>query len=418
VPAVKPREREAGGDLRYGWAIVAALSVTVTVSYGVLTYAFGVLLPSMQRDLGWSKVEITGAFSLALLISALSGLVVGRLLDRRSPRLLMSAGSVGGTLLVLAWSQVHSLVALYAVFAPLGLVMACVLYEPVFVVVTKWFAQRRHAAITVVTLAGAFASLVFSPLTERLEAAFGWRNALVALAIVFGIVTLPLHALVLRPSPALALEEESRRDDHTLRQAVRTAPFWLLTGAFTLTAFAWSAVAVHLVSLLLLGGADARFAAFSLGLLGIAQLPGRLVFGLIGRRFSDQTLAAIVFGVGTASLVLLAVEQERWAVIVFALAFGASGGTGILLRATLVVDLYGRTNYGAISAVMAGASNMARAAAPVSASLVILLPGGYDTLLWTLVAGSAGAAIAAAAAVRRVSRRAIVAEVLDAQTPA
>src|SRR5919204_5592687 len=119
--------------------IVAALSITVTVAYGVLQYAFGVLLPAMHAELGWSRTLITGAFSLALLVSAIAGVAVGRLLDRRSPRLLMTAGAAGAALLVAGWSRVQTIAELYLVFAALGLTMATLLYEPVFTVVTKWF---------------------------------------------------------------------------------------------------------------------------------------------------------------------------------------------------------------------------------------------------------------------------------------
>jgi predicted MFS family arabinose efflux permease len=411
---MRPPDEES--DPRYGWAIVGALSVTVTVSYGVLTYAFGVLLPSMQRDLGWSKTEITGAFSLALLISALAGLAIGQLLDRRSPRLLMSAGSIAGTIGVLAWSQVDSIATLYAVFALLGLAMAAVLYEPVFTVVTKWFAEGRRAALTTVTLVGATASLIFSPLTQRLDAAMGWRDALVVLALVFGLVTLPLHLFVLRPVPRRTSPPGSARRDHTVPEALRTSPLWLFSAAVTLGSFAWSAIAVHLVSLLLRSGADAAFAALALGLLGIAQLPGRVVFGLIGRRLSDQVLPFVVWGVGSLSLALLAVERAKWAVVVFVLVFGASGGMAVLLRATLIADLYGRTNYGGIAAVTSAASNIARAAAPVTASLIILLPGGYDALLWLLALGTGLAALAGATAVRRAAVQRVAADAVDAQT--
>jgi MFS family permease len=93
------------------WSIVAALSVTETVSWGVVYYAFAVFLVPMQRDLGYSTAQLTGAFSIALLIAGVAGIPVGRHIDARGPRLLMTAGSIAATLLVVAWSQVHSLAA-------------------------------------------------------------------------------------------------------------------------------------------------------------------------------------------------------------------------------------------------------------------------------------------------------------------
>src|SRR6266568_3701525 len=139
-------------DPSYGWVVVAALSITVTVSYGVLTYAFGIVLVPMERELGWSRLEVMGAFSVALGVWAIAGVAVGMTLDRYSPRLVMAAGSVLGAGLVVAWSQVHTLFALYAVFAGVGLAMATLQYNAVFAVATKWFRSQRRRALTAITI--------------------------------------------------------------------------------------------------------------------------------------------------------------------------------------------------------------------------------------------------------------------------
>ena len=119
------------------WAIVGALSVTETVSWGILYYAFAAFLLPMQRDLGFSAAQLTGAYSLALGVTAVVGIAVGRFLDRRSPRLLMTVASLAGSLLVVAWSQVNGLAAFYALWIGIGLVMSAVLYEPAFTIIAS-----------------------------------------------------------------------------------------------------------------------------------------------------------------------------------------------------------------------------------------------------------------------------------------
>ena len=155
------RSRLSPGSLRppwrtRAWGIVGALSITETISWGILYYAFAVFLLPMQRELGYSAAQLTGAFSLALLVSAVAGIAVGRHLDRHSPRTVMTAGSVAGVLLVLAWSQVHGLLAFYALWIGIGVVMAAVLYEPAFTVLAKWFPRsaERRRAMTAMTLVG------------------------------------------------------------------------------------------------------------------------------------------------------------------------------------------------------------------------------------------------------------------------
>ena len=130
----------------------------------------------------------------------------------------MTAGSIAGTALVLAWSQVDGLAAFYALWIAIGVVMAIVLYEPAFTVLAKWFpdADQRRRAMTALTLVAALASFIFLPLSQALIDAHGWRDALVILAVVLGAITIPLHALVLRPRAAARAQHGQAR-----RSAVR-----------------------------------------------------------------------------------------------------------------------------------------------------------------------------------------------------
>ncbi|HAX25091.1 MAG TPA: MFS transporter, partial [Chloroflexi bacterium] len=134
--------------LYYGWVMVAALSLTEITSWGVLYYAFSVFLTPIGAEMGWSIAEMTGAYSLALLVSGVAAIPAGRWLDRHGPRGLMTAGSIAATVLVVAWSRVESLLGFYLVWAGIGLVMAAVLYEPAFVVVATWFRRYRARALT------------------------------------------------------------------------------------------------------------------------------------------------------------------------------------------------------------------------------------------------------------------------------
>ena len=126
--------------------MVAGLCVTETVSWGIIYYGFPVFLRPMEAELGWSRVQIPGAFSLGLMSSALAALPVGRWIDRHGARSLMTAGSCAATLLVLAWSRVDTLPALYALWFLMGLALAATLYEPAFAAVVGWFPRRTGIA--------------------------------------------------------------------------------------------------------------------------------------------------------------------------------------------------------------------------------------------------------------------------------
>jgi MFS family permease len=377
------------------WAIVATLSVTETVSWGILYYAFAVFLTPMRRDLGFSTAEIAGAFSAAVLVSGFAGIAVGRWLDRRSPRALMTGASIAGVALVVAWSQVDGLLALYVIWVAIGLVMAAVLYEPAFVVVAKWFPERaeRRRAMTAMTLVAALASFIFLPTSQALIEAYGWRQALLVLAGILAVVTVPLHGLVLRKPD----RQRAERDSVPPSEALRTSSFWLLSVAFVAASLATIAMTVHAIPFLLERGYSAAFAAFAVGLIGISQIPGRVLFGPLAGRVSPGVANAGVFLLIALGIALVVAVNSTGTILVGLVLLGMGNGMATLARAITIADHFGTAGYGAIAGVAAAMTTAARAAAPVLAALAATATS-YETLLWVLVGVAATAAACARAA--------------------
>jgi MFS family permease len=161
---------------------------------------------------------------------------------------------------------VHTVAGLYAVLVGVGLTSAMVLYEPAFAIVVAWFDPTcRAKALLAVTVVAGFASSVFLPLTGLLVDRYGWRTALLAPAVLHGVATVPLHALVMRRSPThpqpMSSGAATGGRDQTVCAAVRDARFWSLAVAFVAHSTAISALTVHLVAYLISRGHPAAFAA-------------------------------------------------------------------------------------------------------------------------------------------------------------
>ena len=400
----------------YGWRIAGALALTETVSWGILYYAFAVVLLPMQEEMGWSRTEVTGAFSLALLVSGISAPFVGRWLDRYGPRALMTLGSLAGVGLVIAWSSVQNLWAFYLVWAGIGLAMAATLYEPAFAVVARWFTAGRDRALLLVTFAGGLASTIFLPLTGWLVDGQGWRGSLVVLAVVLAVLTVPPHALVLRRAPEdLGLAPDGavtpippsggptgKRESVTLGVALRGASFWLLSVSFFLVTLSQVAIGVHLIPYLGERGYGLGLAATLTGFVGAAQVLGRVVMTVLGERLPRDAVTAGVFGLQAVALVVLIVWRDAAGLILFVVLFGAASGAATLARASLVADFYGPAHYGSIGGVVAMFAMGARTLAPVGAGALYVFAGGYGPVLWTLVGGSSLAAVSMLLAQRAV----------------
>lgn len=422
--APAPATPGAGAPARlfHGWRIVAVLAVTETVSWGVLYYAFAVFQVPMGAELGFSPVVLGGAFSLAVLLTGVAAVPVGRWLDARGPRGLMSAGSVVCALLVAAWSQVHTVTGLYLVMAGIGLARATVLYDPAFAVIVRWFHARRAAALLAVTVVAGLASTVALPASHVLIESLGWRDALLVLAGTLAAVTVIPHWLVLRTDPAdLGLHPDGagqapprhpagRRDERagglaaTAGWAVREPVFRWYAAAFATQAAAVIIVAVHLVPFLREHGHSAGFAAYATGALGALSVSGRLVLtGAVGR-VPVAVVTALMFALqGAGVIVLLAAGSSSAGAVAFVLLFGLGFGVGTIARPTLMAHSFGVARYATLAGLMTLITTLATTAGPFAAGLARTLTGSYTPALvgvLVLCAAAAGTLLRAARCAR------------------
>jgi MFS family permease len=370
------------------WRIVVVFAITQTIGYGCLYYAFAVLLHPIATDLHTSTAAVTGALTTAVLAWAAAAVPVGRWLDRRGGRGIMTAGSAAGAGLLVAWSQVHVVWQLYPIFAGLGVAMAMALYDAATAVVVSWFdPQRRARAVLAMIVVAGFASTIFMPLTGLLNQRYGWRTTLLILAALYGLVAVPLHALVVRRPPRRPAprREDAARRRRLARVAMRDSRFWCLAGAFVAHAAAMSTMTVHLVGYLVTKGHPATFAATVAGLLGVLSVTGRLLLTAARQRIPLSTVVAVVFTVqAAAALGLLLAGGSRLGAVIGVTSFGIGFGVHSLAGPALLADRYGTTAYASIAGALAAPVTLAKAAAPLTAAALYTTTGSYLPVLVTV----------------------------------
>jgi MFS family permease len=387
-PAARASARAAARASAPGWRLIAALGITQTVGYGVLWYAFAVFLVPVAGDLHVGTTVVAGALTLAVLVSAAAAVPVGGWLDRRGGHGLMTAGSVLGTAAVLGWSRVHSVAGLYVVFVGIGLASAMVLYEPAFaVLVTRFGPSRRAGAVLAVTVIAGFASSIFLPLTGFLVAGFGWRRALLVLAAVHGVVTVPLHAFALRGSFRPLADPAAKRTGAaerrlTARRALRDRGYWLLVVGFVSHTAATATISVHLVAYLTDLGHPARFAAALTGTLGVLSVTGRVVVTGLRRVGGPAGTAAGVFAMQALAIAALPLLGRAAAgAIGCVLLFGLGFGVATIARPALLTGRYGTAAYATLAGVLTLPSTIAKAGAPLAAAAVRTITGSYTSVM-------------------------------------
>lgn len=348
--------------------MLAALCVTEIVSWGLLYYAFPVLAPLISADTGWSSISVSAAFSVALGVAAVAGVAVGRFIDRNGPRLVMTAGSVLGVVALLVVATAPNLFAFFAGWVLAGAAMSGVLYPPAFAAITGWFTSRRLGALATLTLVAGLASTVFAPLVATAGAQLGWRVTYLWAAAVLAVLTIPAHALVLRrPWPAT---KRAREDDRVAEKAYTSAvvagwQFRVLTIGFTAVSVAMYAALLSLVPLMLERGLMAQSAAWVLGLGGVGQVAGRLLYAALAGRASLTVQTATVFALVTVSIAALAVVPgPTGALVALSMTAGVGRGVATLLQATAITDRWGARAYGHLSGMLGLPVLLATALAP------------------------------------------------------
>ena len=351
--------------------VIWAIGCGQLVNWGVLFFAYSVLLIPLQLAFDAPRWLVAGAFSVGLLVSAIAAPAVGRLADRGQGPAVMQAGGLLAAGLLFLWALVPTIWMTYIVWAALGLCMASILYEPVFAIVGRAFAdsEGRLRAIATVTVMGGLASTAFLPGTSALVTRLGWRGAVIALAIIIGATTLIVGRFAFSDRAwsaqtirdAIADSSESRRDGEPFHGLDR------LVLIFVMSIIVNSAVSSNLVASLIDRGLEPTFAATVAGSFGIMQLPGRLL--LSNARITPQPvpLLLVSFALQIAGLLALAAHGPvaMWTgVIVFA------GGTGLttLARPYLVLHRYGPERAGYANGVVARGQQLARAFGPVAAA--------------------------------------------------
>ncbi len=376
-------------------AALPALCVTQITSWGIVYYAFPVLLPEITADTGWSTTAATAAFSAALLVSAAAGIPVGRILDRRGPRAVMTTGSALATASVLAIAAAPNLAVFTGSWLLAGMAMAATFYQPAFAALTRWWGEDRIRALTVVTLAGGLASTVFAPLTALLAEHMTWRESYAVLAVLLAVITIPAHALALRgPWPPAPAPPRHHATDGTSIVAGR--PFLLLTAAFALSGLAVYAVVIGIVPLLTERGADPTTAAWALGLGGAGQTLGRTLYATLAARTTVTVRTTILIAAGGLTTAALALTPGPIPVLVaLAVVAGVVRGNLTLLQATAVTDRWGTAQYGHLSGILAAPAMVAAALAPWVAAALAGPLGGYAGVFLVLAAASGVASVLA-----------------------
>lgn len=367
------------------WLQVAAAAMFINTSYGTLSYAFSVLVTDSGPGGTFGAGTVSLSFGAALLVSGLVGIFAGTVADLIGTRRLMAAGSVVGCGGLLALAGVQAGWQFFLVMALVcGPAMAATFYEPVYVLMNRWFdAPDRPRAYGVLTLLSGFSITIYTPLTRWLVASLGWREAVAVLGLILLFVGTAVPAVLRESMEARGAGERltPRRFVHEARDGLRYADarFWWFTLTFFAATVAISGFSFHMIAQLESRGFEEAPVANAIALTGIVSLPARLLLPMLSGRAPSVLLLAVCMALLGVAAWLASVSGAWWQVWVYIAVFGAVFGAVYPLRALVTSEQFAGPYFGRIIGLQALFVAAARALGPVAVSAVGTSQAAYET---------------------------------------
>ncbi len=415
----------------YGWVVVA-LSFLATLNSAGIRSALPVFINPLEAEFGWSRLSISWAGGISLLIFGIGAPLTGWLLDRFGPRRVMLGGltllGLGVTATTLIQELWH-LILLWGLVIGIGAAgMSSVLAASI---ASRWFVARRGLALGILSGASSTGQLIFIPLLMMVTVASGWRVA----ALIMVAVSICMIALIgfgmrnapsdiglepygsetesppssgerspLRTSPALAtnvtvenvMSGPAAPIPIGIREAVKNSTFWLLSGSYFVCAGTSSGlIGLHLIPHAIERGIPQVTAAWTVGVMGGMNLVGTLMAGYLTDRMDARKLLAAVYVLRGLSLFILPYVTNFSGLFIFAIIYGLDWFATVPPSIYLTGETFGKQSIGRIYGWIFLAHQLGAFVSAIGAGTIFDWAGRYEPAF--LIGGVMGLAAAAMA---------------------
>ncbi len=409
-----------------------SLGLTQLVGWGTTFYIPAVLAHVMAEEAGWSLTQVFGAFSWSLLVAGIVSKSMGRAIDHRGARLVMSLGSLGIVLGLLMLSIASHWLTLFAAWTVLGIATRAAQYDSAFAAIARILGSRTRRAISIITLWGGLASTVFWPLGHLLGESIGWRWTMVVYAVLNLLICLPLHLRLPARDPIENPEASGSEHGVTSKQLAASPARFAASGSTPQSAssngptkvdapaspdagaiqgdrrdramlvfgfvlagysFVFSALSAHLIVLLEGLGLASALAVGLSSIKGIAQIAARFL-EMIGQKWlGPVAVGVIAFALLAASLIMmLAMQADPVLLALATIIYGGANGLTTIVRGAVPLALFGHAGFGTTLGKVAAPGLITAAIAPLAVAFLIEASGAQLALQVLAVIALAGLA--------------------------
>jgi MFS family permease len=401
----------------YGWIVVGVVFVTMAICVNART-AFSLMFPPMLAEFGWERGVTAGAFSFGFIVSGVLSPLLGKLMDRHGPRFVMEIGvaaTAAGLLLATFASEPWHVYVTLGMLVGAGTTFTGYTGQALFL--PNWFVRRRGLAMSIAFAGVGLGSIVMLPALQAFVGAHGWRSGCTLLGVVALVVLVPLNLLLRRRPADIGLAPDGDADtpaaararhvnivdaewaavDWTLPRAMRTARFWWIAVGYFTALFAWYAVQVHQTKYLVETGFDSQAAAWALGIVSLAGVPGQIALGWLSDRIGREivwSIGCLGFAITYAALLALTAYPSVALLYVMVIAQGALGYGLTSVVGAIPAEIFEGRHYGPIFGTVMVAGLAGGATGPWFMGFVHDRTGSYALAFWVAIGFSVLSAIA------------------------
>tara|TARA_B100000029_G_C17572904_1_gene957251 strand:- start:1083 stop:2261 length:1179 start_codon:yes stop_codon:yes gene_type:complete len=354
----------------------------------------GTVLVSLERQYGWSRTALSGAFSMARVEGAILGPIEGVLVDRVGTRRMVLIGFILMGIGFVWLSQVDNLIEFYAAFMTISLGSGLGGWLAIVAMVNNWFDKRRSFAMSIAMSGihlGGLLVPVFAFSIERLDFSITTIGVGLILLVVVGPATLIIRSkpedMGLLPDGKPENETVSENgevidlleteSDFTVMQALKTPAFWILTVTQISSSVSIVTLALHLVPKLTDMGMTLSSAGTVVLAYTVVALPAQSIAGYLAERLPKILMISIFLFLQGAGIALIAVFDNVIAAYMFALLYGIGFGGRTPLITAIRGDYFGRKAFATIMGVSQFPMNLAMIVAPLFAGYMFDTTGTY-----------------------------------------
>ena len=396
----------------YGWKLAGLALLVIGLASGPVWSGVGVWVKALEMHFGWSRAQLTGAFSLAQLEGSILGPLLGYLIDRLGPRRMVFIGLAITGLGFVLFSRTNNLLTFYVSYGLIMLGTAAGSWLPLMTVVNRWFVRKRGLAMAVAAEGSPLGGLLLLPILAWAvtPSHFGWSTTALWIGIVFLALAFPISRFIRErpedyaerpdgdPSPSslmsqLDIVRTPSRDigskdqpDFTANQAIRTSAFWLITFGHAFSSMLFATLTVHLVPMLTDQEMSLQSSAYVFSVMMGVAAAFQLIGGYVGDRMETRVAIAVFGFIQAAGFTVAVFTESMPMAILFAVLFGAGFGGRNPLTVAIRAEYFGPNAFATITGISSAPMYLFMLAAPLFAAFIFDTQGSY-MIAWLILGG-------------------------------